>query len=171
MIQLHVFRGERLKVALLSGDAGCSKSYAVSLSEKKLQSMDISVVVSAMTSKAMATLMDSCSLDQVYTFHKMMGFTRDLLDRKLSVQDFTLQYCTAYWNVIAHFDVLRESELPRELTTRHSCKEMRPESCAVCSKMFHGLRTPRNPQDNAPMEDVVPRGERYHYRRVWTDGR
>lgn len=34
-----------MKVALLSRDAGCVKSYAISMFMKKLRSMDVSVVV------------------------------------------------------------------------------------------------------------------------------
>lgn len=75
-----------MKVALLNRDAGCAKL------EKKLLRMNVSVVLSAMTNKAAATLMDLCSLDRVYTFYKMMGFTRNLLDNKLWLQD--LQYRT-----------------------------------------------------------------------------
>lgn len=35
MVKLHMSRGERMKLALLSGDADCGKSYAISLMEKK----------------------------------------------------------------------------------------------------------------------------------------
>lgn len=157
MVKLHMSRGERMKLALLSGDAGCGKSYAISLLENKLRSMDISVAVSAMTNKAACTLMESGSLNRVYTFHKMMGFKRELLDDKLSLDDFTQRYSKVYWNTIARFNTLHRSELPAErnqVLKRHSCKRLRAESCAVCSKMFEQLRLSKNPGDLAPMEDA-----------------
>lgn len=159
MVKLHMSRGECMKLALLSGDAGCGKSYAISLLEKKLRSMNISVAVSAMTNKAAGTLMDSGSLDRVYTFHKMMGFKKELLNDKLSLEDFTRLYCKVYWNVMSRFNTLHQSDLPPERTeviTRHSCRQLRPESCAVCSKLFQQLRVAKNPGDLAPMEDAPP---------------
>lgn len=159
MIRLHISRGDDMKLALLSGDAGCGKSYAISLLEKKLRSMNISVVVSAMTNKAAGTLRDSCSLDCVYTFHKMMGFRKELLDDTLSLEDFTGQYCKVYGNLIFRFNTLHQSELPperNEVIKRHSCKQLRPESCAVCSKMFMQLKVSKNPTDLAPMEGAPP---------------
>lgn len=159
MVKMHMSRGERIKLALLSGDAGCGKSYAISLLEKKLRLMNISVVVSAMTNKAAGTLMESCSLDQVYTFHKMMGFKKELLNDKLSLEDFTRLYCKLYWNVMSRFNTLHQSDLPperNEVITRHSCRQLRPESCAVCSKLFEQLRVARNPGDLAPMENAPP---------------
>lgn len=142
MVKLHMSRGERMKLALLSGDAGCGKSYAVSLLEKKLKSMNVSVVVSAMTNKAAGTLMESGSLDRVYTFHKMMGLKRELLDEKFSLEDFTQQYRRVHWNAISHFKSLRQSDPGHAngMNLRHSCTQLRPESCAVCSDMFERLR-------------------------------
>lgn len=159
MVKLHMSRGERMKLALLSGDAGCGKSYAISLLEKKLRSMNIGVVVSAMTNKAAGTLMESCSLDRVYTFHRMMGFKQELLDDRLSLEDFTRQYCKVYWNVISRFNTLHQSDLPpegNEVIRRHSCRQLKPESCAVCSKMFEQLRVSKSRAELAPMEDAPP---------------
>ncbi|TKS92494.1 hypothetical protein D9C73_027520 [Collichthys lucidus] len=153
MVKLHMSRGERMKLALLSGDAGCGKSYAVSLLEKKLKSMNVSVAVSAMTNKAAGTLMESGSLDRVYTFHKMMGFKQDLLDEKLSLKDFTQQYNRVHWNAISHFNSLRQSN-PRDtngMDWRHSCAHLRPESCAVCSNMFKQLMlSQKHPEPDPP---------------------
>lgn len=159
MVKLHMSRGERMKLALLSGDAGCGKSYAIALLEKKLRSMNIGVVVSAMTNKAAGTLMESCSLDRVYTFHRMMGFKKELLDDRLSLEDFTRQYCKVYWNVISRFNTLHQSDLPpgrNEVISRHSCRQLRPESCAVCSKMFEQLRVSKKPAELTPMDDAPP---------------
>lgn len=143
MVKLHMSRGEGMKLALLSGDAGCGKSYAVSLLEKKLKSMDVSVVVSAMTNKAAGTLMEACSLDRVYTFHKMMGLKQDLLNDELSLEDFERLYSRVHWNAISLFNSLRQSELEHTggANPRHSCARLRPESCAVCSKMFERMRS------------------------------
>ncbi|KAE8278003.1 hypothetical protein D5F01_LYC23938 [Larimichthys crocea] len=153
MVKLHMSRGERMKLALLSGDAGCGKSYAVSLLEKKLKSMNVSVAVSAMTNKAAGTLMESGSLDRVYTFHKMMGFKQDLLDEKLSLKDFTQQYNRVHWNAISHFNSLRQSN-PRDtngMDSRHSCAHLRPESCAVCSNTFKQLMlSQKHPEPDPP---------------------
>lgn len=142
MVKLHMSRGEQMKLALLSGDAGCGKSYAISLLEKKLKSMEISVVVSAMTNKAAGTLMEACSLDRVYTFHKMMGFKQELLNDKLSLEDFERLYREVHCNAISLFNSLRQSKLERlgGVNHQHSCMRLRPESCAVCSKMFKQMR-------------------------------
>lgn len=160
MVKLHMSRGERKELALLSGDAGFGKSYAIALLAKRLRSMNVGVVVSAMTNKAAGTLMDSCSRDRVYTFHKMMGFNKkELLDDRLSLEDFARHYCKVYWNVISRFNTLHQSDLPpgrNEVTGRHSCRQLRPESCAVCSKMFAQLRVSKNPVELAPIEDAPP---------------
>jgi len=159
MVTLHLFRGEGMKLALLSGDAGCGKSYALSLLAKKLRSMNISVVVSAMTNKAAGTLMESCSLDQVYTFHKMMGFKKELLDDGLSLEDFTQRYRKAHWTAISRFNALHQSDLPPaddRANAQHSCRKLRPESCAVCSKTFERLKVPQRPSETARVEDAPP---------------
>lgn len=158
-VQLHMTQGQCMKLTLLSGDAGCGKSYAISLLETKLRSMNISVVVSAMTNKAAGTLMESCSLGNIYTFHKMMGFTKELLNDKLTLEDFTQQYYKVYRNVITQFNTLTHSDLPsgqNKLITQHSCRQLRPESCAVCSKMFHQLKVPNTPMRQGSMEDTPP---------------
>lgn len=159
MVNLHMSRGENMKLSLMSGDAGCGKSYAISLLEKKLRQLDISVAVSAMTNKAAGTLMESCSLDQVYTFHKMMGLKKELIDEKLSLEDFTRHYCKVYWNIISRFKTLKAANLSPEqngVSVRHSCSQLRPESCSVCSKMFKQMRVPRNLADVAVMADAPP---------------
>ena len=160
MIKLHISRGDDMKFALLSGDAGCGKSYAISLLVQKLRSMNISVVVSAMTNKAASTLRDSCSLDCVYTFHKMMGFKKALVDDKLSLEDFTREYHRLYADLIFKFNKLHRSELqPKrggDTVETHSCTHPRPESCAVCSKTFMRMKVPKNPMDCAPMEGAPP---------------
>ena len=159
MVNLHMSRGEDMKLSLMSGDAGCGKSYAISLLEKKLRQLDISVAVSAMTNKAAGTLTESCSLEQVYTFHKMMGLKKELLDEKLSLEDFLRHYSKVYWNVISRFKTLKDTNLPPEqngVSVRHSCNQLRPESCSVCSKMFKRMRVPRNPGDVAVMADAPP---------------
>lgn len=159
MIMLHMRRGERTTLALLSGDAGCGKSFALSMLERKLKSLGVSVVVSAMTNKAASALTDSGSLDKVYTFHKMMGFKKELLDNKLSLEDFTKQYYKVHWSSIAQFTTLHQSFLSADhskLTGKHACEKPRPESCAVCSKTFAELRESENPTDLAPMKDAPP---------------
>lgn len=159
-VKLHMSRGEHLKLALLSGDAGCGKSYALSLLEKKLQSMNISVIVSAMTNKAAGNLIESCSLDHVYTFHKMMGLKKDLLDSTLSLDDFTKQYCKFFWNEITRFNTLHQADLSpvqhNHVIRKHSCRQLRPESCALCSKIFQQSRVSRSPAQLAPMENAPP---------------
>lgn len=156
MIRLHMYRGERLRLALLSGDAGCGKSYAIALLEQTLRRMGISVLVSAMTNKAAGTLMDSHSLESVYTFHKMMGLKKELLDETLPLEEFTRVYSKLYWGIISAFRKLYVSELPSvaETNVRHSCKHPRPESCAMCSKMFQRLRVIGKRSCPPPMESA-----------------
>lgn len=157
MVKLHMSRGESMKVALLSGDAGCGKSYAISLLVKKLRSLNISVAVCAMTNKAAGALIESGSLDRVYTFHKMMGFNKELLDDKLSLKDFMQKYHKVHGRVVYRFNTLYRSELPRKRNDAilgHSCRHLRPESCAVCSKMFAQLRVSENLEDTLPFLGV-----------------
>ncbi|KAM7372473.1 hypothetical protein PAMP_009637 [Pampus punctatissimus] len=152
-VNLHMSsQGERMKLALLSGDAGCGKSYAVSLLEKKLESMKVSVVVSAMTNKAAVTLMESGSLGRVYTFHKMMGFKQDLLDEKLSLEDFKLQYCRVHWNTISHFNSLHQSNPGHvnERNSQYSCAQLRLEFCTFCSNTFERLRLSKKISEPGP---------------------
>lgn len=102
--------------------------------------MNISVAVSAMINKAAGALMDSCPVDKVYTFHKMMGFTKDLLDDKLSLEDFTRDYCKVHRGAIFSFDAWRKlagaPQKDYEISRCHSCCRPRPESCAACRKIF-----------------------------------
>ncbi|KAI4822702.1 hypothetical protein KUCAC02_008233 [Chaenocephalus aceratus] len=147
-----------MKLALLSGDAGCGKSYAISLLVRKLRSMGISVAVSAMTNKAVGALMETCSLDQVYTFHRMMGFKKELLDDKLSLDDFTKRYRKVYGQVVFHFGMLRGSEQlpPLNIGNTTLVRRLRPESCSVCSEVLRRMRVPRNPREEAPMANAPP---------------
>lgn len=157
MLHMHMTRGESVKIALLSGDAGCGKSYGISLLANTLKSMNISVAVSAMTNKAAGTLMDSCSLETVYTFHKLMGFKRELLDDKLSVEEFMREYCNVHRSAVSRFGKMYQSDLSfqcKPLSERHSCVIFRPESCAVCSKMFQRLRKPSSSSQCGVMEDA-----------------
>nr|BBA49217.1 helicase [Oryzias latipes] len=139
MVKLHMFRGDRLKVALLSGDAGCGKSYAIGLLEKKLKALRISVAVSAMTNKAAGTLMESGHLDKVQTFHKMMGLKKDLLDDSLEADAFVERYRRCYLGAILAFRAFRRSKVDRAVD-KHSCELPRPESCSACSRIFARLR-------------------------------
>lgn len=157
MLRLHMSRGENMQLALLSGDAGCGKSYAIASLERTLRGMGVSVIVSAMTNKAAGTLMDSYSLEKVYTFHKMMGLKKDLLDMRLSIESFTRGYSKLYQNDISFFTKLHRSELPRAgPDTGHSCTRPRPESCALCSGLFHHLRVGKKPFRTGPMETAPP---------------
>lgn len=157
MVRLHMFRGDRLKLALLSGDAGCGKSYAISMLETKLRALKISVAVSAMTNKAAGALMESGSLARVHTFHKLMGFKKELLDDALSPEDFVERYRRTYRDAISRFEALCGSgEFLRRAIDRHSCERLRPGSCAVCSGIFGQLRETRTPLETAPMEDAPP---------------
>ena len=160
MVKLHMIRGESMKLTLLSGDAGCGKSYALSMLEKKLRIMNISVVVSATTNKAAGNLMESCSLDRVYTFHKMMGLKKELLDEKLSLEDFARRYQEMYRTSISCFKRLQQSELaiPRNeaKSRRHSCRQLRSESCAVCSKVFEGLKVSQKSPTRIDLGDAPP---------------
>lgn len=139
MVKLHMFRGDRLKVSLLSGDAGCGKSYAIGMLEKKLKALKITVAVSAMTNKAAGTLMESGRLAQVHTFHKMMGLKRELLDEALETEVFVERYKRMYQVPIAAFEAFRQSKV-KQAIDRHSCERPRPESCSVCSRIFTRLR-------------------------------
>lgn len=143
MIRLHMCRGRTMKLALLSGDAGCGKSYTISLLIAKLNTMNVSVAVSALTNKAAGTLAEMCSLKDVYTLHKLMGFKKELLDHKLTLDRFVETYRELYWVTLSRFRKLYESELTSEHegpSKRHSCHTVSPESCATCSKMFQRLR-------------------------------
>lgn len=155
MLRVHMTRGDSMKIALLSGDAGCGKSYAISLLANTLKSLGISVLVSAMTNKAAGMLMDSCSLEAVYTFHKLMGFKRTLLDDKLSTEEFIAEYRKLYRCVSLLFSDMYQKDLSSQckpLSERHSCATLRPESCAACSKMFRRLRKPKSPGQPGVME-------------------
>lgn len=55
MVKMHISRGEHMKLAVLSRDEGCGKSCTISLLEKKLTSLNMSIVVCAMTNKAVST--------------------------------------------------------------------------------------------------------------------
>ncbi|KAK7915589.1 hypothetical protein WMY93_011350 [Mugilogobius chulae] len=159
MVLLHMRRGVRRKFALLSGDAGCGKSYAISLLEKKLRSMNVSIQLSAMTNKAAGTLKESHSLQSVLTFHKMMGFKKELLDDKLSLDEFTKLYSKLYWSAITQFKKLRQSEFRagEPHLQRHSCRQLQPELCAICSRLFQELKRPsRDPRRKAFTEDAPP---------------
>ncbi|MEO0815251.1 MAG: AAA family ATPase, partial [Myxococcota bacterium] len=143
MIRLHMTRGDRATFALLSGDAGCGKSYAISMLATELKALKISVRVSAMTNKAVGSLTESCpSLHDVLTFHKMMGLKKELLDDRMSLQRFEERYRETYRDVILHFKALCDSDDALKQThERHSCARLRPESCAVCSSVFRALTT------------------------------
>ncbi|KAK2814711.1 hypothetical protein Q5P01_000545 [Channa striata] len=157
MVRLHMFRGDRLKLALLSGDAGCGKSYAISMLETKLRALKINVAVSAMTNKVAGALMESGSgtLARAHTFHKLMGFKKELLDDALSPEDFVERYRWTYREAISRFEALCGSgEFLRQAIDRHSCERLRPGSCAVCSGIFGQLR--ETPLETAPMEDAPP---------------
>lgn len=154
MVLLHMSRGTSMKLALLSGDAGCGKSHAISMLLKTLKSMNISCVVSAMTNKAASNLSELCPLDQVYTFHKMMGFTKELLNDTHPLSEFMEMYARVHRAVMLPFQALYCHTLPT--CQRHSCQRLRPESCGMCSKRFRRLRTSKTPTDQVTMEHAPP---------------
>lgn len=157
MLSLHPFRGDRLKIALLSGDAECGKSYAIAMLDSKLKALGISSVVSAMTNKAAGTLMEGGSLLNVLTFHKMMGLKKDLLDDKLNLEDFASLYREVHWKAIraySHFaDVTLDGD---EGGKGHSCKCRRPESCSVCSKALARIVKGRSGGEFEALKEAPP---------------
>lgn len=136
-----------MKMTLLSGDAGCGKSFALAMLVDKLKLMDVSVLVCATTNKAAAALMESSSLDAVCTLHKAMGFKKDLLDDKLSLTEFCARYRRIHGSALAQYRALCKAEITRRggrLDSQHACTRLKPESCAVCSKLFYRLRASTN---------------------------
>lgn len=158
MTRLHMCRGRALTVALLSGDAGCGKSYAISLLIAQLNKMNVSVAVSALTNKAAGTLGEMCSIKDVYTLHKLMGFRKGLLDNNLSLERFTETYRELHCVALAKFTKVYRSKLmeDKHLNERHSCVTASPESCATCSVLFQKLRVSTKPSEQAPMQDAPP---------------
>lgn len=158
MVRLHMYRGRTMTIALLSGDAGCGKSYAISLLVAKFAAMDISVAVSALTNKAVGTLSELSSLKDVCTLHKLMGFRKDLLDDKLPLDQFIELYRDAHFVTLSKFAKLYNSALPAHdsLSEHHSCATLSPESCAICSKLFKRLRVPTKSSARAHMEEAPP---------------
>lgn len=142
IVRLHMTRGNDLKMTLLSGDAGCGKSFALAMLVKTLKTMNVSVLVSATTNKAAAALIESSSLDAVCTLHKAMGFKKDLLDDTMSHDEFCSRYRRVHCNAIARYNALRaNADLCHRgrLDTVHACAHLSAESCAVCSKVFQRL--------------------------------
>lgn len=159
MIRLHMRRGRAMEIALLSGDAGCGKSYAISLLVAKLTEMNVSVAVSALTNKAAGTLAELSCMKDVCTLHKLMGFRKELLDDKLTLDRFLDTYREVHFGTLTKFKKLYESQLSTEhenVRKRHSCITVSPESCATCSKMFQRLRIPTKSCPQAPMEEAPP---------------
>lgn len=78
-------RLEGLTLTLLSGDAGCGKSYALSLLYGRLTSMGVSVCLSAMTNKAAASLSEARPAATPITFQLAMGYKEKLV-RPVRVQ-------------------------------------------------------------------------------------
>lgn len=159
MVRLHMQRGRAMQTALLSGDAGCGKSYAISMLVSKLTEMNVSVAVCALTNKAAGTLADLSSMKDVCTLHKLMGFRKELLDDKLQLDEFVEVYRRLHLVTLARFATLYESKLPDDheyLSKKHSCTMLSPESCATCSKLFKRLRVPAKSCTRASMEDAPP---------------
>ncbi|MEQ2196099.1 hypothetical protein XENOCAPTIV_023983 [Xenoophorus captivus] len=69
MVLLYMSRSTAIRVALLSGDAGCGMSYAIFMLIDTLRRMNVSIILAA------NNLAEMCSSDR-----KMMGFTKELLN-------------------------------------------------------------------------------------------
>lgn len=141
VIRLHMTRGTKRKMVLLSGDAGCGKSYAIAMLERKLKILNVSVTMSAMTNKAAGALAETCGTGNVYTFHKMMGYKRHLLDDGLRTDRFKQSYAQTYFSSIATVGNLRLKACDNAHSTVHGCTRFRPEACGVCSDAMTRMRT------------------------------
>ena len=142
-IGLHLRRGSKLTMTLLSGDAGCGKSYAVSMLCKRLEALGVSCHVSAPTNKAAANLIESTRCKSVTTFHRMMGYKKNLIKDNLPTADFVQLYGSTYKHVIDQYKQLSEQPLDPQFMghQRHpECSRPTPESCAECSRAFKKLK-------------------------------
>ena len=138
-IGLHLRRGNKLTVTLLSGDAGCGKSYALSMLWRRLEALGVSCHVCALTNKAAANLMESTCCKSVTTYHRMMGYKKELIKEGLSAADHVQIYKNTYMRVIDQYRRLRGQTPGPESVGRQrhpGCSRPSPESCAECSRAF-----------------------------------
>ena len=146
-------------MTLLSGDAGCGKSYAVSMLWERLEAMGVSCHVSAPTNKAAANLIESTSCKSVTTFHKMMGYKQKLINDNLPTMDFVQLYESTYKHIIDLYKKLREQPLEQHFMghQRHpECLRPTPESCAECSRAFKKAKSPTSWNPLPSMREAPP---------------
>ncbi|KAK7878278.1 hypothetical protein WMY93_031097 [Mugilogobius chulae] len=140
-----------MKIALLSGDAGCGKSHALSLLYRTLTGMSVTVAVSAMTNRAVGCLAGMGAVRCVYTLHRLMGLKKDLLDEKMPQSEFEAKYLREYRDARVRFAQMYKSRVPQgKGSQQHSCESPRPESCAVCSRVIEKMRGDKGPMAGAP---------------------
>ncbi|KAJ8361664.1 hypothetical protein AAFF_G00432180 [Aldrovandia affinis] len=135
MINLHMTRGRWRKMALLSGDAGCGKSYAIGMLCELFRGIGVSGAVSGMTNRAAATLADFTGDTPVTTFHRMMGYKATMLDDSLPVAQFVALYRHEHKAAVEDYEAFASAAMTQ--TEAHPrCNRRRAESCAVCSRLF-----------------------------------
>ncbi|KAK2812700.1 hypothetical protein Q5P01_001001 [Channa striata] len=121
------------------------------------------------TNKARGALMESGSLARVHTFHKLMGFKKELLDDALSPEDFVERYRRTYRDAISRLALCGSAKFLRRAIDRHSCERLRPGPARLQRDLRAAEGDP-TPLETAPWKTPsVPRVNVLIVGRVRTD--